>query len=191
MHYGVIFLHEDSLFLIVAFMWYFLSPQSCTLRFHPSLIRFCMTNSFTWVSSIKLKSALPVVSIRAVRCHQMTHSPLALILHTPGVYKAKTSLYYLILIDPHLLLLLSILGDTHAHLCIHRCRSNRLLLSNLDPLENRTRSVEQLCIGPDILTYISSFVLMEGKQKKVEKPIRWSLGCHNAFVLLFRDQKVS
>lgn len=162
------------------------------------LIRYCMTNSFTTVSSINLKSALPVVSIHmfiqkllgAIEwLTRLLLSSCTLRMYT----NARHCFIFFILIVLPLLLLPSILGDTHAHLCIHGCRSNRAPVSNLDPLEHGSRSVEQLCIGPDILTYISisSFVSIMGKQRKVEKPTRWSLGCYNGFILLFRDPKVS
>lgn len=50
------------------------------------------------------------------------------------------------------------------------------------PLDDGSRSSEQLCIGPDILTYISSFVSVLGKERKVDKATHWSPGCHNSLV---------
>ncbi len=154
-------------FIIVASVWYFLSP----LHLDPF---FFISSHPVWLIALPMFQ-LSIQNLlsqwfrstcsykKTTRCYRMTHSPLALILHTPDVYKCKALLYFLIRIDLPLLYLPSIFGDTHAHLCIHGCRSNRALASNLDPLEHGSRSVEQLRVGPDILTYISAFVLIVGK----------------------------
>lgn len=72
----------------------FSPPPLNPVDFRLSLIRIFMTTSFTCLSSVTFKSALPVVSIHATRRYRMTHLPLALILHTPDVYKCKTLLYF-------------------------------------------------------------------------------------------------
>lgn len=93
------------------------------------LIRYCMTNSFTTVSRSQFKICspsgfAPYVHTKTTGCHRMTHPSLALTLHTPDVYKCTALLYFLILFDLLPLSPPSILGDTHAHLCIQGCRSN-------------------------------------------------------------------
>ena len=47
-------------------------------------------------------------------------------------------------------------GDTHAHLCVPRCRSNHVLVSNLQTWNQVSRTVT-------CFTYIASFVLTVGK----------------------------
>lgn len=146
----------------ISWVWYFL------LHLAPYIFtRQCMTNTFTSVSSIKFKICSPsgfdpqVGKTKTTRCYTVTHMPLALIFHTPDAYKCKALLYLFFFFFNRIFFSIFcrrslFWGDTHAHLCVPRCRSNHVLVSNLQTWNQVSRTVT-------CFTYIASFVLTMGK----------------------------
>lgn len=107
---GICCVFVGAFMMVACTVWdiFSLSP-SCTATFSSSLNRYCMTNNFTCILTISVKSAVPVVSV---------HVALVLLLHTPDVYKVTTLHYFSVRKHP-CLLVLSNFGDSHAHLCLY------------------------------------------------------------------------
>lgn len=133
----------------ISWVWYFL------LHLAPYIFtQHCMTNSFTCVSSIKFEICSPSSFDPQVgwkittRSYTVTHAPLALIFHTPDVYKCKALLYLFLTWVFFSLFCRSGLfwGDTYTHTFVSTDVGQIMCLYRI--YKHGTRSVGRLRASP-------------------------------------------